>query len=169
MATVASESLRGFSTILGRVSRHTKSKRRRRAKATASQVAPRPPRRVDERPEKLNAPWHPFPLVELCVLTGIVCIVLGLLRTDAAGGRVLLALGLALGSLGGLDTSIREHFAGYNSHTLVLAAFPAVAVAAVTAFAGLWLVAVVPLMLAVFGAAFLALKRVWQRNTRIPA
>ena len=44
-------------------------------------------------------------------------------------GRTLLALGFALGALGGLDTSVREHFAGYRSHTLVLAAFPAVVAA----------------------------------------
>jgi hypothetical protein len=151
------------------VSRHTKSKRRRRAKSTGPQVPPRPPRRIDERPEKLNAPWHPFPLVELSVLLGIVCIVVGLVfENDGTHGRVLLALGVSLGALGGLDTSLREHFAGYRSHSLVLAAFPAVAVAAVSAFAGLWLIGVVPLMLAVFGVAFVALRRVWDRK-HVPA
>jgi hypothetical protein len=107
--------------------------------------------------------------VELSVLAGIVCIVLGLFRSDDQGGRVLLSLGVALGALGGLDTSLREHFGGYRSHTLVLAAFPAVAAAAIAAFAGLWLVGVVPLMLAVFGVAFLALKRVWKRKAGVPA
>ena len=34
-------------------------------------------------------------------------------------------------SLAGLELAIREHFAGYRSHTLVLAAVPAVAVLAV--------------------------------------
>ena len=91
-------------TIRGRVSRHNKSKRRRRAKSTAPQVPPRPPRRRRAAGE-LNAPWHPFPLVELCVLIGIVLIVLGLFRNDQTQGRVLLALGLSLGALGGLDTS----------------------------------------------------------------
>jgi hypothetical protein len=107
--------------------------------------------------------------VELSVLAGIVCIVLGLFRSDDQGGRVLLSLGVALGALGGLDTSIREHFAGYRAHTLVLAAFPAVAAAAVSAFAGLWLIGVVPLMLAVFAAAYFALKRAWERKTGVPA
>ena len=151
------------------MSRHNKSKRRRRPKSTAPQVPPRAPRRIDERPERLNAPWHPFPLVELSVLVGIVCIVIGLFFSDAGHGRVLLALGVSLGALGGLDTSLREHFGGYRSHTLVLAAFPAVAAAAIAAFAGLWLIGVVPLMLAVFGLAFVALKRVWERKTRVPA
>ena len=46
------------------------------------------------------------------MLIGIVLIVLGLFRNDSTQGRVLLALGLSLGALGGLDTSVREHFAG---------------------------------------------------------
>lgn len=151
------------------MSRHNKSKRRRRPKTTAPQVPPRPPRRVDERPDKLNAPWHPFPLVEISVLIGIVCIVLGLLRRDDTGGRVLLALGVSLGALGGLDTTVREHFAGYRSHTLVLAAFPAVATAVVIGLAGVVLYLIVPIMLAVFLAAFVALRRVWEHKQGIPA
>jgi hypothetical protein len=86
---------------------------------------------TDDRPK---APWHPFPLVELCVLAGIVLIVLGLIARDSAHGRAMLVGGLALGSLGGLDTAAREHFAGYRSHTLVLAGVPAVAIAGVLYF-----------------------------------
>ena len=59
---------------------------------------------------------------------GIVCIVVGFFGRDDTAGRTLLALGFALGALGGLDTAVREHFAGFRSHTLVLAAFPAVVV-----------------------------------------
>ena len=36
-------------------------------------------------------------------------------------GKLLLVLGMALGSLGGLDTALREHLAGYRSHTTVIA------------------------------------------------
>jgi hypothetical protein len=147
------------------VSRHNKSKRRRPAKSTAPQVPPRPPRRIDERPERVNAPWHPFPLVELSVLAGIVCIVLGLFRSDEQGGRILLALGVSLGALGGLDTSLREHFAGYRSHSLVLAAFPAVAIAVVIGLAQAPLQVIVPVMLGVFLLAFVALRRVWERTS----
>jgi hypothetical protein len=111
--------MRGY----GYVSRHNKGKRRRRPKSTAPQVPPRPPRsavgRIDARPK---APWHPFPLIELCVLIGIVCIVVGVLARDSPAGRTVLGLGVALGALGGLDTAFREHWAGYRSHTLVLAA-----------------------------------------------
>ena len=39
----------------------------------------------------------------------------------------LLATGLALGSLAGLELSIREHFGGYRSHTALLAGAAGVA------------------------------------------
>ncbi|MDP9228560.1 MAG: hypothetical protein M3M99_05840, partial [Actinomycetota bacterium] len=37
------------------------------------------------------------------------------------GGAVKFAAGLAVASLGGLELSVREHFAGYRSHTALLA------------------------------------------------
>ena len=37
-------------------------------------------------------------------------------------GFVMIAVGLGLGSLAGLELSIREHYAGYRSHTLLLSA-----------------------------------------------
>ena len=45
------------------------------------------------------------------------------------GGRLALLFGLVLASLGGLDTALREHFAGFRSHSSVLAGLPAVLVA----------------------------------------
>lgn len=36
-------------------------------------------------------------------------------------GTVMIGTGLALGSLAGLELAAREHFAGYRSHTLLLA------------------------------------------------
>jgi hypothetical protein len=142
------------------VSRHNKGKRRRRPKSTAPQVPPRAPRRTLERiEERPKAPWHPFPLVELSVLIGIVCIAVGFFSRDSAGGRTVLALGFVLGGLGGLDTAAREHFSGYRSHTLVLAGFPAVAAAVLSAIAGVPSF-LIPLLLAgVFLAAFVALRR----------
>ena len=85
-------------------------------------------------PNYPKAPWHPFPLVELCVLAGIILLVLGLLSNDTPHGRAMLVAGLALGSLGGLDTAAREHFSGFKSHTMVLAGVPAVALAAILYF-----------------------------------
>jgi hypothetical protein len=96
----------------------------------ATQAAERPLRRpaqrrrsADDRPP---APWGSFPLVELVVLIGIMLLVGGFI---VAGNRgtVMIATGLALGSLAGLELSIREHFAGYRSHTLLLAGAAAIA------------------------------------------
>ena len=86
-------------------------------------TSPPPPRapsrraRLDEAPQ---APWHPVPLVELAVLAGLVMIVVGFV---SSGGRreILVTAGVLLASLAGLELSLREHFAGYRSHTLLLA------------------------------------------------
>jgi hypothetical protein len=76
-------------------------------------------------PDRPPAPWGKFPLVELVVLLAIVMVVAGFF---VQGDRqiTLIAAGIALGSLAGLELSIREHFAGYRSHTTVLAGVPAV-------------------------------------------
>jgi hypothetical protein len=144
------------------VSRH---RRKRRTRATAPAVPPRPPRPALAAPpaERPKAPWHPFPLVELAIFVGLVLIVVGFLSRDSTRGRTLLALGLALGALGGLDTSVREHFAGYRSHTIVLAAFPAVALAVILAVAGLPVYVPPAAAVIVFVAAVGALRRVWDR------
>ncbi len=111
-----------------------------------------------------NAPWHPFPLVELCVLAGIVLLVVGLFSADTPHGRALLVVGLALGSLGGLDTAAREHFAGFKSHTAVLAGVPTVAVAAALYFLQApWLV-VVAAALAMFALGARLLWRAYERR-----
>ena len=92
----------------------------------ASQTAPKPVRKPieEERPE---APWAPFPLVELLVLVGLAMIVAAFF-TDGRTSTALLVVGLSLGSLAGLELSIREHFGGYRSHTSLLAGAAGVAV-----------------------------------------
>ncbi|HTU15051.1 MAG TPA: hypothetical protein VMF31_07630 [Solirubrobacterales bacterium] len=75
---------------------------------------PKPSLKQEEPP----APWGSFPLVELCVLVGLILIVIGAIRKNP----IQLTIGLGLGSLGGAELSIREHFAGYRSHTTLLAA-----------------------------------------------
>ena len=147
------------------MSRHNKGKRRPRPKSTAPQVPPRPPRTTGTgHAERPHAPWHPFPLIEIAVLIGLVCIVVGFFTRDAAGGRTLLALGFALGSLGGLDTAVREHFAGFRSHSLLLAAFPTVVTTVLLALAGAPRFLIPPIAVFVFVAAFAALRRVWDRS-----
>ena len=119
-------------------------------------------RLTDERPK---APWHPFPLVELAVLAGIVLLILGLLDYGSDRGRAMLVCGMLLGSLGGLDTALREHFAGYRSHTAVLAGIPAVGLAAILYFAGAPWLAVVAGAVVAFPVALWLLARAYRRAT----
>jgi hypothetical protein len=94
----------------------------------------------------------------------LVMLVLGALNFDSDRGRLLLVFGLALGSLGGLDTAVREHFAGFRSHTTVLSALPAVVTAAALFFVGVpWIVLVAAAAL-VFAAAFWALLKAYRRG-----
>lgn len=73
-----------------------------------------------ERPES------PFglPVSELAILAGAVTAGYGLFATVP----VALAVGLVICTLGVVEFSAREHFTGYRSHTLLLAALPAIAV-----------------------------------------
>src|SRR4051812_180801 len=76
---------------------------------------PSPPTRRARIEEAPKAPWSPVPLVELCILLGLVLVVWGF----AGGGDrrgALLGCGFALVSIAALELSIREHFSGYRSH-----------------------------------------------------
>ncbi len=70
--------------------------------------------RADERPP---APWGSFPLAELTVLGGIIALVIGVVSKSPTA----IGVGVVLAALGGLEVSAREHFAGYRSHTTLLA------------------------------------------------
>jgi hypothetical protein len=132
---------------------------RRRAAAPPPAVAPNP---LDERPK---APWHPFPLVELSILVGIVLIVLGLFVAEGDRGRILLVFGLALASLGGLDTALREHFSGFRSHSRLIAGVPAVLVAGVLFFAGAPQIAVLLGTLTVFAVVFTWVRAIYRNRS----
>ena len=63
-------------------------------------------------------------------------LVAGFFFVTGSRGAILIATGLILGSIGGLELSIREHFAGYKSHTLLLAGVPALVVLGALFYAG---------------------------------
>jgi predicted membrane channel-forming protein YqfA (hemolysin III family) len=115
--------------------------------------------------EAPKAPWSPFPLVELCVLIAIVVIVLGFL-SDGPRRGALLACGVALGSLAGLEIAIREHFAGFRSHSALLAAAAAVFIAVPLYFlTGLPQVVLLVAGVVVYALAFAGLRRAFQAKT----
>jgi hypothetical protein len=123
-------------------------------------------RPADERPP---APWGSFPLVEVAVLVGIVLAVIGLV-IGGSRGPVFIVTGLALGSIGGLELSIREHFAGYRSHSALLAGIPALIVLGVLFYAGpdsLPPLARVGVGAAVFAAAFYLLAADFRRRAGV--
>ena len=74
-------------------------------------------RRVGAPDERPPAPWGNFPLAELVIFAGIVCLIVGVV----SGQPKTLGVGVALAGLGGREVAIREHFAGYRSHTTLLA------------------------------------------------
>jgi hypothetical protein len=144
---------------------------RRSRKRGDALPAPAPPparpaaaRRRGSARERPRAPWHPFPLVELSVLIGLVLLVWGLIRRNDDSGRLLLVCGMALASLGGLETALREHFSGYASHALLLAALPAVLIAGALFFARAPWIAIPLAGVLVFGAAFAWLRRGFRRS-----
>lgn len=116
----------------------------------------------EQRPK---APWHPVPLVELCVLAGIVLIVVGFIDFDDRDGRILLAMGLVLASLAGLDTAVRDHYAGFRSHSMLLAGVPAVLLAGGLFYARAPWPAVVAAAVVVFVAGLLFFQRQFRRRS----
>lgn len=115
---------------MARKKRKAKARRPRQVPAP-DRPSPKPKKEVVPRDERPPAPWGSFPLTQLAVLAGLILIGVGLFSGDPA----ILLGGLLLGSLGGLELSLREHFTGYRSHTTLLAGVGAVAVALVAWFA----------------------------------
>jgi hypothetical protein len=101
------------------LSRKHKGKRPQRAKPAETRPAsePKPVPRVAARDDRPPAPWGNFPLAELVILGGIVSLLIGVI----GGDPTMIGVGVALAGLGGLEVAIREHFAGYRSHTTLLA------------------------------------------------
>ena len=144
-------------------------RRRRRAEelAAASQGGGSGRRGTRQRPQ---APWGAFPLAELVVLLALGLAVAGfLVRSER--GTVMLVAGLVLGSLAGLELAAREHFAGYRSHTSLLAACAAFATGAVIAIALPGSITEVPkaiiavAVVVVFGLAFWRLRLAFKRRS----
>lgn len=146
--------------------------RRRRAQQAAAEgepLATRPRRGRAGTAQRPPAPWGSFPLSELCVFLALILGVGGLIvRGDQ--GRTMLLAAFALGSLAGLELSIREHFAGYRSHSSLLAGattFALVTVVLIVAgsFGGVVLGAVVIFGVLVFAGAFYGFRQLFKSRS----
>lgn len=147
-----------------------------RTPAPPSRVAATPPRpsaasphaRSPSRKARMGeappAPWAPFPLVELSILAGLVLVVVGFVwGGDSRLG--LFVVGFVLIAVSAIEQAIREHFAGFRSHTTLLAAstvlFPVLPLSIITPIPRVVLLVVGGL---VFAVAFFALRQAFARR-----
>lgn len=117
-------------------------------------------------------PWGSFPLTELVILVGLVLAVIGFVMGIEEGrGRTFFVAGIVLGMLGGLETSVRDHFAGYRSHTTLLSSAAAIGAIVVLTLLlrlvapGVPVVAMLAVGIVVFAAVFPLLRRTFQRRS----
>jgi lysylphosphatidylglycerol synthetase-like protein (DUF2156 family) len=111
----------------------------------------------DERPE---APWGKAPLAELAIFAGIVCLAIGVLGSH----ETMIGVGVGLAAVGGMEVALREHLAGFRSHTTLLAGFVFVVVTGVLFYvAGMVLAYALPIGAACFVVAFYLARRAFQR------
>jgi hypothetical protein len=153
---------------------------RRSRKRASTPVAPPPalpadrapaarpvPRTATYKARREDAPqpaWAPFPLTELVILLAIVLLALGLFSHGDRRG-VLLGGGFVLVTLSAGELSVREHFAGYRSHSSLLAG-----ICAIVAAIPVWLlpvpqVVVLAVGVLVFVAGLLAFRRAFMRRS----
>jgi hypothetical protein len=100
------------------------------------------------------------------ILLGLGLLVTGFL-VQGGRGATMIAAGVALASLAGLELSIREHLAGYRSHSTVLAGVVTVIALGVGYFLLPASLLALNLLIGavVFGVCFYALREVFKRRS----
>src|SRR3954451_4028519 len=129
---------------------------RARAAAPVSRRAP-----MRESPK---APWSPFPLTELVILLALVMMAIGFVSSGDRRG-IFIGIGLVLASLGGGELALREHFAGFRSHTTLIATLCGFAAGALALVLGAPKIAVAVLAIVVAAIAFPYLRRAFMRRS----
>jgi hypothetical protein len=127
-------------------------------------VTPRRRTGPEERPQPL---WGSFPLSEIVVAIGLVMLIVGLFLPPSRG-KLVVAVGLVLASLAGLEVAVREHLTGYRSHTSLLAGGTGVAAIAIVLAVGrqnlpIWVAMLIGL--AAGGLAAFGLLRAFRRRS----
>ncbi len=140
--------------------------RARLARQDATPARAAHPRRpsAQERPQAL---WGAFPLTELVTFAGIVLMVWGFLSEGGRNGNAKIAAGLGIASIAGLELAVREHVAGFRSHTTLLSGAVAIVVIVLLGL-GAGLGTLGPLLLAgalAFAASFLGLRELFRRRS----
>jgi hypothetical protein len=93
----------------------------RSARGAAAEPAPRHPSRLEVRDgvRRPDAVWAPFPLTEIGMGVGLVLFVVGF-----AGAPAVLLAGVGVLVVVVAELCLREHFAGFRSHSILLAMLP---------------------------------------------
>ena len=91
------------------------------ATAAPREATPRHPSRLEVRDgvARPDAIWAPFPLTEIGMAVGIVLFLIGF-----AGAPALLLVGVGVLVVVVSELCLREHFAGFRSHSILLALLP---------------------------------------------
>jgi hypothetical protein len=152
---------------------------RRSRKRSSTVVAPPPPREAPVVPppeaprtatyksRREDAPqpaWAPFPLTELVILLSIIMLGLGFLSSGDRRGA-LLGGGFVLVTLSAGELSLREHFAGYRSHSMLLAGIVAIVAAIPVWFLPVPQPVVALVGVIAFGLAVTAFRRAFMRRS----
>jgi hypothetical protein len=143
------------------------SRPRPRARGPAAPLA-EAPRAATYKADRADAPqpaWAPFPLTELCILLAIVLLALGFFVAGGDRRIVLLAGGIVLVTLAAGELAIREHFAGYRSHSSLLAGIVTILLAVVLRVATVPAAVIPPLAAIAFAAGLLAFRRAFARRS----
>ena len=136
----------------------------REAPPTAPPAAPRTATYKSRREDAPQPAWAPFPLTELVILLSIIMLGLGFVSGGDRRG-VLLGGGFVLVTLSAGELSVREHFAGYRSHSSLLAG-----ICAILAAIPVWLLPVPQGIVLLVGAvvfvlALLGFRRAFMRRS----
>lgn len=102
----------------------TKAQRAQKAREARS-VAPGPPTVKADRSQAPQPIWAPLPITEVLILIGLILAVIGLIQQSTG----LLLGGLGLLVVSSLELAVREHLAGYRSHTSLISAVVAMSIA----------------------------------------
>jgi hypothetical protein len=116
-----------------------------RAATQARSSAPRTATYKSRKEDAPQPPWAPFPLTELGILISIIMLGAGFLAHDATRG-VLLGGGFVLVTLSAGELAVREHYAGYRSHSSLLSG-----ICAIIAALPFWLLPVPQILVLVVG------------------
>jgi hypothetical protein len=137
----------------------------RPAPSAPAPSAPRTATYTSRREDAPPAPWAPFPLTELTILLSIVLLAWGFAFSSGDRRAVLLGGGFVLVTLSAGELSFREHFAGYRSHSSLLAGLAAVVVAIPFYVAGVPQGVILPIALVAGLVAFFLLRRAFVRRS----